>query len=183
REGGIIAYPTESGYALGSAIGNATGKQRISDIRKLGKEHQYSLMCSDFAQLGQLVMLSNSQFRLVKAATPGPYTFILKGTSEVPRKLLDPKRKTVGVRISDHKVVQALLTELGEPLLTSTLILPNETSPMINGWMVKEELDHLVDAVIDADDAGIEPTTVIDLTSDIPEILRRGAGDTALFDM
>lgn len=128
-------------------------------------------------------MLSNSQFRLVKAATPGPYTFILKGTSEVPRKLLDPKRKTVGVRISDHKVVQALLTELGEPLLTSTLILPNETSPMINGWMVKEELDHLVDAVIDADDAGIEPTTVIDLTSDIPEILRRGAGDTALFDM
>lgn len=182
RDGGVIAYPTESGYALGSMMGNADGKDRIGAIRQVGRQHQYSLMCSDFAQLGNLVMLSNSQFRAVKAVTPGPYTFILKATAEVPKKLLDPKRKTVGARISDNRLVQALLAELGEAMLTSTLILPGETDPMVDGWAVKEELDHVVDAVLDTGETGREPTTVIDLTGDEPEVVRRGAGDPSPFE-
>lgn len=182
REGGVIAYPTDSGYALGCALGNIAGKDRIAAIRQVGKNHHYTLMCSDFAQLGTMVMLSNAQFRAIKAATPGPYTFILRATDEVPKKLLDPKKKTVGVRISAHTVVQALLSELGEPMLTSTLILPGEDTPMIDGWAVKDELDHAVDVVLDSGDAGHDPTTVIDLVGDTAEVLRRGAGATGMFE-
>ena len=181
RDGGLLAYPTDSGYALGCALGNQTGKDRIVRIRNLNERHHFTLVCRDFAQLGQLVHIDNSVFRAIKAATPGPYTFILPATKEVPRRLLHPKKKTVGVRIPEHPVVQALLAELGEPLLSSTLILPGEDAPMTEGWLVKEELDHQVDAVIDSGECGTEPTTVVDFSDGAPEVVRVGAGDPAPF--
>jgi tRNA threonylcarbamoyl adenosine modification protein (Sua5/YciO/YrdC/YwlC family) len=182
REGGLIAYPTDSGYALGCALGNQDGKDRILRIRHLDERHHFTLVCRDFAQLGQLVHIDNAVFRAIKAVTPGSYTFILPATKEVPRRLLHPKKKTVGVRIPDNRVVQALLAELGEPLLSSTLILPGETEPMTEGWLVKEELDHLVDAVIDSGECGTEPTTVVDFSEGGPEVVRVGAGDPAPFE-
>lgn len=182
RDGGLIAYPTDSGYALGAALGNQSAKDRIRDIRRLDDKHHYTLVCADFAQLGHFVHVDNAVFRAVKASTPGSYTFILPATGEVPRKLLHPKKKTVGVRIPEHPVVQALLAELGEPMLTSTLILPGESEPMTDGWLVKEELDHVVDVVIDSGECGTEPTTVIDLSGDGAEILRVGAGDPSRFE-
>lgn len=182
RDGGLVAYPTDSGYALGCALGNQDGKDRIAAIRHLGDKHHYTLVCADFAQLGQLVHIDNSVFRAIKAATPGSYTFILPATKEVPRRLLHPKKKTVGVRIPDNRVVQALLAELGEPILSSTLILPGETDPMTEGWLVKEELDHQVDAVIDSGECGTEPTTVVDFSDGAPEVVRIGAGDPSPFE-
>ena len=182
RDGGLIAYPTDSGYALGAMLGNQHAKDRIRDIRRLDDRHHYTLMCRDFAQLGQLVIIDNAAFRAVKSATPGSYTFILTATREVPRRLLHPKKKTVGVRIPDHPVVRALLTELGEPLLTSTLILPGHTEPMTDGWTVKEELDHQVDVVLDSGECGTEPTTVVDFSDGVPEVLRVGAGDPGRFE-
>jgi tRNA threonylcarbamoyl adenosine modification protein (Sua5/YciO/YrdC/YwlC family) len=181
RDGGLVAYPTDSGYALGCALGNQEGKERIVRIRHLDDKHHFTLVCADFAQLGQLVHIDNRVFRAIKAATPGPYTFILPGTKEVPRRLLHPKKKTVGVRIPDNPVVQALLAELGEPILSSTLILPGESAPMTEGWLVKEELDHQVDAVIDAGECGTEPTTVVDYSDGTPEVTREGAGDPSPF--
>ncbi|KRE52665.1 L-threonylcarbamoyladenylate synthase [Phycicoccus sp. Soil748] len=181
RDGGLLAYPTDSGYALGCALGNQEGKDRIVRIRHLTDKHHFTLVCADFAQLGQLVHIDNSVFRAIKAATPGSYTFILPATKEVPRRLLHPKKKTVGVRIPDNRVVQALLAELGEPMLSSTLILPGETDPMTEGWLVKEELDHQVDAVIDSGECGTEPTTVVDFSDGAPEVVRVGAGDPAPF--
>jgi tRNA threonylcarbamoyl adenosine modification protein (Sua5/YciO/YrdC/YwlC family) len=182
RGGGLIAYPTDSCYALGCSLGNRKGLERIREIRRLDDRHHFTLMCRDFAQLGQFVKVSNAVFRLVKAATPGSYTFILPATKEVPRQLLHPKKQTVGVRITQHTVTQALLAELGEPLLSSTLLLPGEEDPMTQGWEIKELLDHQVDAVIDSGDCGIEPTTVIDLSGDEPVVLRKGAGDTSRFE-
>jgi tRNA threonylcarbamoyl adenosine modification protein (Sua5/YciO/YrdC/YwlC family) len=185
RAGGLIAYPTDSGYALGALLGNQEAKDRIRDIRRLDDRHHYTLVCRDFAQLGQFVHLDNRVFRAVKAATPGPYTFILPATHEVPRRLLHPKKKTVGVRIPDHVLVRALLGTVGEPLLSSTLILPGESEPMTDGWTVKETLDHFVDAVIDLGEGTptlAEPTTVVDLTEDAPVVVRVGAGDPARFE-
>jgi tRNA threonylcarbamoyl adenosine modification protein (Sua5/YciO/YrdC/YwlC family) len=182
REGGLIVYPTDSSYALGCQIGNRAGLDRIREIRRLDESHHFTLLCSDFAQLGQFVQISNSVFRLVKASTPGSYTFILPATREVPKRLLHPKKKTIGVRVPKHTVAQALLAELGEPLLSSTLLLPGEEAPMIQGWEIKEALDNQVDAVVDAGDASTEQTTVIDLSGDEPEILRVGAGDPSRFE-
>ncbi|MCE1177635.1 MAG: threonylcarbamoyl-AMP synthase [Micrococcales bacterium] len=181
EEGGLIAYPTDSGYALGARLGSQEAKDRIARIRHLDDRHHYTLVCRDFAQLGQFVHLDNSVFRAVKAATPGPYTFILPATKEVPRRLLHPRKKTVGVRIPDSRLVQALLAEVGEPLLTSTLILPGQTEPMTDGWQVKEELDHVVDAVLETGECGSEPTTVVDFSDGGAEVLRVGAGDPARF--
>ena len=181
RGGGLIAYPTDSCFALGCAIGNADGMRRIREIRHLDDRHHFTLMCRDFAQLGQFVHINNALFRSLKAATPGPYTFILPATREVPRRLLHPRKKTVGVRIPDSVVAQALLAELGEPLLSSTLTLPGEPEPMTQGWEIKETLDAVLDAVIDSGDGGVEPTTVIDFSGDEPEILRKGAGDPSPF--
>ena len=182
REDALVAYPTDSCYALGSRLDNAEGTERIRRIRRLGDKHHFTLVCADFAQLGQLVQLDNAAFRAVKAATPGPYTFILPATREVPRRLAHPKKRTVGVRIPDHTVVRALLHELGEPLLSSTLLLPDHDEPMTDGWQIKEELDHVVDAVIDAGDCGTEPTTVVDWSEGYPEVVRVGAGDPARFE-
>jgi tRNA threonylcarbamoyl adenosine modification protein (Sua5/YciO/YrdC/YwlC family) len=182
RNGGLIAYPTDSCFALGCALGNREGLARIRAIRHLDEGHHFTLVCRDFAQLGQFVHVSNAMFRLVKASTPGSYTFILPATKEVPRQLMHPRKKTVGVRIPEHVVAQALLSELGEPLLSSTLLLPDHETPLTQGWEIKEELENAVDAVIDSGDCGTEPTTVIDLSGDEPEIIRKGAGDPSRFE-
>ncbi|MBB6403167.1 L-threonylcarbamoyladenylate synthase [Arthrobacter sp. AZCC_0090] len=182
QSGGLIAYPTDSCYALGAQIGNREALDRIRSIRQLDGKHHFTLVCKDFAQLGQFVMIDNDVFRSIKAVTPGSYTFILPGTKEVPRRLLHPKKKTVGVRIPDHNFVQALLAELGEPLLSSTLLLPGEEEPLTQGWEIKERLDNLVDAVIDSGDTGAEPTTVVDFSSGTAEVVRRGTGDPSRFE-
>jgi tRNA threonylcarbamoyl adenosine modification protein (Sua5/YciO/YrdC/YwlC family) len=182
RNDQLIAYPTDSGYALGARLGNRSGRERILAIRELDDKHHFTLMCSDFAQLGQFVQISNSAFRAIRAATPGPYTFILPATAEVPRRLLHPRKRTVGVRIPDHAVCQALLTELGEPILSSSLILPGESEPRAQGWEIKEELDHVVDVVVEAGETIAEPTTVVDWSEGHPEVVRRGAGDPSRFE-
>jgi tRNA threonylcarbamoyl adenosine modification protein (Sua5/YciO/YrdC/YwlC family) len=182
RSDGLIAYPTDSCYALGCRIGNRDGIDRIREIRHLDDRHHFTLVCQDFAQLGQFVHVDNTMFRTIKASTPGSYTFILPATKEVPRRLLHPKKKTVGVRIPDHVVAQALLSELGEPLLSSTLLLPDQEEPMVQGWEIKERLDNVVDAVIDSGECGTVPTTVIDFSQGEPEIVRRGAGDVSRFE-
>jgi tRNA threonylcarbamoyl adenosine modification protein (Sua5/YciO/YrdC/YwlC family) len=182
RSGGLIAYPTDSCYALGCRLGNREGIDRIRTIRALDDRHHFTLMCQNFAQMGQFVQIDNNVFRTIKAATPGSYTFILPATREVPRQLLHPKKKTVGVRIPSHTATQALLAELGEPLVSSTLLLPDESEPMTQGWEIKEQLDHVVDAVIDSGECGTEPTTVIDFSDGVSEILRRGAGDPTPFE-
>ncbi len=182
REDGVIAYPTDSCYALGCRIDNQSGLERIRRIRGFDERHHMTLVCADFAQLGQLVHLDNAEFRAVKAATPGPYTFILPATKEVPRRLYHPKKRTVGIRIPDNPVVKALLTELGEPILSSTLILRGEEEPMTDGWTIKEELDHQVDAVIDAGECGAVPSTVVDWSEGYPEVVRVGVGDPTPFE-
>jgi len=181
RKDAVIAYPTDSCYALGSRIDNHDGADRIRKIRHLDDRHHFTLVCSDFAQLGQLVHLDNSAFRAIKAATPGPYTFILLATPEVPKRLAHAKKRSVGVRIPDHPVAQAILRELGEPLLSSTLLMPGHEWPMVEGWQIKEELDLVLDAVVDAGDCGTEPTTVVDWTDGTPEVVRVGAGDPDRF--
>jgi tRNA threonylcarbamoyl adenosine modification protein (Sua5/YciO/YrdC/YwlC family) len=182
REGGVIAYPTDSCFALGCQLGNRDGLDRIRAIRQLDDRHHFTLMCHDFTQLGQLAYLSNAVYRGIKAATPGSYTFILPATKEVPRRLMNPKKKTVGVRIPDHAVVDALLAELGEPLVSTTLLLPDQETPMTQGWEIKERLDHLVEAVIDSGECGTVPTTVVDFSQDEAEIIRVGAGDPSPFE-
>ncbi|HWO66450.1 MAG TPA: L-threonylcarbamoyladenylate synthase [Umezawaea sp.] len=182
RNDGLIAYPTDSCFALGCRLGNRAGIDRIREIRHLGDGHHFTLVCQDFAQLSQFVYVDNAAFRAIKAATPGSYTFILPATKEVPKRLMHPKKKTVGVRIPDHTVVQALLAELGEPLLSSTLLLPDQEEPMTQGWDIKERLDNVVDAVIDSGECGTVPTTVIDYSSGEPEIVRVGAGDPSRFE-
>jgi tRNA threonylcarbamoyl adenosine modification protein (Sua5/YciO/YrdC/YwlC family) len=181
-DGALIVYPTDSCYALGCQLGNRAGLDRIRDIRRLDHRHHFTLVCHDFAQLGQFVQISNSVFRQIKACTPGGYTFILPATREVPRRLLHPRKHTVGVRIPRHPVTQALLAELGEPLLSSTLLLPGQDEPMTQGWEIKQRLDNLVDAVLDAGDCGTVPTTVVDLSQPEPEILRRGTADPSRFE-
>jgi tRNA threonylcarbamoyl adenosine modification protein (Sua5/YciO/YrdC/YwlC family) len=181
RDDGLVAYPTDSCYALGIQLGNRDGLDRIKRLRRLDDKHHFTLVCRDFAQLGQFVHLNNTAFRAIKAATPGPYTFILPATSEVPKRLMHPKKRTVGVRIPDHPVVRALLEELGEPLLSSTLLLPDTDVPMTDGWQIKDELDQWLDAVIDSGECGSEPTTVVDFSEGPPVVARVGAGDPARF--
>src|SRR5699024_5499420 len=181
RNDGLVVYPTDSCYAFGSRMDNASGPERIRTIRQLSDRHDFTLVCADMSQIGAMVYLGNAEFRAIKAATPGPYTFILQATKEVPRRLRNPRKKTVGVRIPDHPVPRALLRELGEPMLSSTVLLPGDEDPMTEGWQIKDELDHVVDAVVDAGDCGLEPTTVVDFSSGAPEVVRVGAGDPAPF--
>lgn len=181
RDGGLIAYPTDSCYALGCLLDAPDGLERIRRLRQVGKDHHFTLVCADFSQLSQFVVVSNPVFRMVKSATPGPYTFILPATREVPRRMSHPKKHTVGVRIPDHRVTRALLEEVGEPLVSSTLLLPDLEDPPTEGWIVNDLLGTQVDAVIDAGDVGTEPTTVVDLTGGDVVIAREGAGDASRF--
>jgi tRNA threonylcarbamoyl adenosine modification protein (Sua5/YciO/YrdC/YwlC family) len=182
REGALIAYPTDSCYALGTSMDSRDGADRIRQIRHLGERHHFTLVCADFAQIGQYVHLDNVAFRAIKASTPGPYTFILPATKDVPRRLAHPHKRTVGIRIVDHPVAQALVRELGEPLLSSTLLLPGEEEPMTDGWQIKDRLDHLLDAVVDAGECSTVPTTVVDWSEGYPEVVRVGAGDPYRFE-
>lgn len=182
RDGGLIAYPTDSCFALGCRLGNRAGLDRIRKIRNLDERHHFTLVCHDFAQLGQFVHISNSVFRAIKACTPGSYTFILPATPEVPRRLMHPKKRTVGARIPRHTVAQALVAELGEPLMSSTLLLPGEDEPLTRAGDIRERLDPFLDAIVDAGECGTEPTTVVDLSQSEPVVLRRGAGDPGPFE-
>jgi len=182
RRDGLIAYPTDSCFALGCRLGNRSGLERIQTIRQLDDSHHFTLVCGNFSQLGRFVRLDNRVFRAIKSATPGQYTFIVPATREVPRRMLQPRKRTVGVRIPHHRVTTALLAELGEPMVSSTLLMPGEEAPLTRGWQIKERLDHLVDAVIDSGDCGDVPTTVVDFSDGEPVILRHGAGDPARFD-
>lgn len=182
QDGALVAYPTDSCYALGCALGNAEGIERIRRIRHLDDKHHFTLVVDQFAALGPYVHMDNWVFRSIKAATPGRYTFILPATKEVPKMMQHPKKKSVGVRIPDHRTTLELLGTLGTPMLSSTLLLPGEEDAPTDGWEVKELLDHQVDAVIDSGDCGREPTTVVDMTGDEPVIVRHGAGDPSRFE-
>lgn len=182
RSGAVIAFPTDSGYAIGTKLGHKDGLDRIRTIRKVGEKHHFTMLCHDFAQLGQFVIVDNAQFRLIKTLTPGPYTFILKGTKEVPRMTLNKKKNTIGVRIPDHRITQALVGSLGEPILSSTLILPGEDEPMTEGWQVNEAIGHALDIVIEGPVGGDGATTVVDMSEGFAEVMREGAGDTSLFE-
>jgi tRNA threonylcarbamoyl adenosine modification protein (Sua5/YciO/YrdC/YwlC family) len=182
RRGGVIVYPTDSCYALGCHIGDKGAMERIRAIRGVDAKHHLTLVCRDLAEIGQYAKVDNSQFRLLKAATPGSYTFILQATREVPKRLLHPSRRTIGLRVPDHRVAQALLSELGEPLLSSTLHLPLDDAPLNDADEIRSRLERSVDAVIDAGSCGIVPTTVVDLTADVPRVVRVGKGASAPFE-
>lgn len=181
RAGGLVVYPTDSGFALGCMMGNQEGLARIRGIRQLDRHHHFTLVCSEFGQLGHYVEMGNDVFRTLKAYTPGPYTFILKATREAPKAMLHEKKRTVGVRIPKHTTAIALLDALGEPLMSSTLVLPGHGDALVDGWTIAEQLEHQVDAVLDSGDAGIGPTTVVDLSGDEVVVARVGAGDPSPF--
>ncbi len=182
RAGAVIAYPTDSGFALGTKLGNHEGLERIKQIRQLDDKHNMTLVVSEFAQIGQYVEMSNPVFRAIKANTPGGYTFILRATREVPKVMQHPKKRTIGVRVPEHVTALALLDELGEPLMSASLILPGHDEAMDDGWQIKEALDKDIDLVIDSGDVINKPTTVIDFTiDDAPVVVRLGAGDPTPF--
>jgi tRNA threonylcarbamoyl adenosine modification protein (Sua5/YciO/YrdC/YwlC family) len=183
QNGGVIAYPTDSTYALGCILGNVEAQRRIREIRGVDDNHNFTLVCRNLTEIGNYAQINNSQFRMLKANTPGPYTFILKATREVPRRLQHPKRSTIGLRVPDHMVTQAILDELGQPLLSMTLLMPGDSEPLNEAWAIRERLERKVDLVIDAGACVAEPTTVIDLTTDSPELLRLGAGDPSPFGL
>jgi len=181
RQGGLVVYPTDSSYALGCHVGDKYGMERIRRIRHLDNKHNFTLMCRDLSEIATYAKVDNSSYRLLKSLTPGAYTFILKATHEVPRRLQNPKRKTIGIRIPDHPVAQALLDELGEPLMSSTLILPGKDMPETDAYDIRERLEHDVDLVIDGDHCGVESTTVVDLVDGVPEVVRQGRGSVEGF--
>jgi tRNA threonylcarbamoyl adenosine modification protein (Sua5/YciO/YrdC/YwlC family) len=181
RQGGLIAYPTDSCYALGCHIGDKTAMERIRRIRGVDERHQFTLVCRDLSEIGTYAKVDNSQYRLLKAHTPGTYTFILKATRELPRRLAHPKRATIGVRVPDHVVASALLAELGEPILSSTLVLPEASEPLNDAEAIREALEHQLDVILDGGACGIEPTSIIDLSQDVPSLVRRGKGDVSMF--
>jgi tRNA threonylcarbamoyl adenosine modification protein (Sua5/YciO/YrdC/YwlC family) len=183
RAGGVLVYPTDSCYALGCRIGDKAAMERMRAIRKVGERHHFALVCRDLAELAVYAKVDNRQFRLLKRATPGGYTFILKATREVPKRLLHPSRRTIGLRVPDHRVVQALLAELGEPLLSSTLHLPGDELPLNDAHEIRDRLEHEVDLVLDSGSCGITPTTVVDLTGEAPLIARQGTASSQLFGL
>jgi tRNA threonylcarbamoyl adenosine modification protein (Sua5/YciO/YrdC/YwlC family) len=181
QAGGVIAYPTDSGYALGCMIGHSDAQARIRQIRGADEQHLFTLVCRNLAELGTYAIVSNSQFRLLKANTPGAYTFILNATREVPRKLQHPKRNTIGLRVPEHAVVQAILEAINAPLLSMTLMLPDEEEMLTQAWEIREKLEHSVDLVIDVGHCLAGATSVINLTQDVPELIRAGLGDLGPF--
>lgn len=176
RDGGLIAYPTDSCYALGCHIGDKDALERIRRLRNADKDHHFTLVCRDLSEISHYARVDTWQFRLLKSATPGPFTFLLPATRETPRRLQHPRRRTIGIRIPDHPVPQLLLAELGEPLMSSTLLLPGDELPLTDGNEIRARLEHQLDAVLDGGHCGIAPTTVVDLAVDPPRILRQGAG-------
>ncbi|MEO8385773.1 MAG: L-threonylcarbamoyladenylate synthase [Betaproteobacteria bacterium] len=179
RKGGLIAYPTDSCYALGCHIGDKSAMERIRRVRGVDDRHHFTLVCRDLSDIGTFAKVNNAQYRLLKAHTPGTFTFILEATRELPRRLAHPKRATVGVRVPEHPVTHALLTELNEPLLSSTLMLPGDENPLNDAEAIRARLEHEVDLILDGGACGIEPTTVIDLSGPEPILIRRGKGDVA----
>lgn len=176
QKGGVIAYPTESGYALGCLLDNKEGAERIRQIRQLSEKHDFTLMCPDLSHLSHYAKVGNAQFRYLKASLPGAYTFLLVASREVPRRLQNSKRKTIGLRVTPNKISQDLLGFFDKPLMSVSLILPGEEVPMTDGWTIQEELGHALDAVVDGGFCGYEPTTVIDFTEDVPVLVRQGQG-------
>ncbi len=183
REGGVIAYPTDSAYALGCHIGDKKAVESIRKIRRLDEKHNFTLVCRDLSELATYAQVNNSQYRMLKNHTPGPYTFILKGSREVPRRLMHPKRKTIGIRVPECPIVQSLLSELGCPIMSSTLQLPGDEFPMMDPYDIRMTLESQLDLIIDGGYRGMEPTTVVSLLEDVPEILREGKGDLEPFNI
>lgn len=182
RGGGVIAYPTDSAYALGCHLGDKSALERIRSIRRLDDKHNFTLMCRDLSELGNYARVDNSSFRLLKNLIPGPYTFILRATPEVPKRLHHPKRKSVGLRVPDNQICLDLLAELNEPLMSVSLILPGEELPMTDPYDIRDTLANHVDLVIDGGYCGMEATSVVDLVDDVPVVLRRGLGDVSQFE-
>lgn len=181
RAGAVIVYPTDSSYALGCQLGDKAAAERIRHIRQTDRHHNFTLVCRDLAEIATYAKVDNPRYRLLKAATPGPFTFILQATHEVPRRLQHPRRKTIGIRVPDHIIVRALLAELGEPIMSSTLILPGDDWPLADAEEIEERLRHQVDLIIDGGSGQHEPTTVLDLTDAAPRLLRQGLGDAGPF--
>lgn len=179
RAGGVIVYPTDSCYALGCALGDKNAMERIARIRQIDKAHNFTLVCRDLSELAKYARVENWQYRLLKSCTPGPYTFILRATREVPRRLQNPKRQTIGLRVPDHPVPLLLLQELGEPIMSSTLSLPGDPYPLTDAHEIHDRLKHSVDLVLDGGNCGLEPTTMVDLAGDAPVVVRVGRGDVA----
>lgn len=182
-KGGVVAYPTDSAYALGCHIGDKQALDRIRRIRRIDEKHNFTLICRDLSELGTYARVSNQVYRQIKASTPGPFTFILPATREVPRRLVNPKRKTIGLRVPDNRICDDLLTTLGEPMMSSTLILPGEDTPLTDPLDIRDSLEHELDLVIDGGYGELTPTTVISFEDDIPRLERRGLGDLGLFGL
>jgi len=183
RDGGILVFPTDACYSMGCHLGDKDALDRLRQLRQIDDRHHLTLMCRDLSDIAHFARVDNVQYRLLKAATPGSYTFILEATKELPRRLMHPKRKTVGLRVPDHPVALALLAELGEPLLTTTLLLPGDEEPMTEGWEIKDRLEGQVEMVLDGGHCGLMPTTVIDLTAGTPELIRAGRGPLTPFGL
>jgi tRNA threonylcarbamoyl adenosine modification protein (Sua5/YciO/YrdC/YwlC family) len=182
RGGGVVVYPTDSAYALGCQIGDKNALEKIRRIRKLEAKHNFTLVCRDLSEIATYAKVDNAVYRLLKQSTPGPYTFILRATSEVPKRLMHAKRKTVGLRVPENHIAQAILADLGEPMMSVTLIMPGEEYPLIDPYDIRQLLEHDVDLVIDGGYCGMEATTVVDLADETPLVLRAGKGDTAPFE-
>jgi tRNA threonylcarbamoyl adenosine modification protein (Sua5/YciO/YrdC/YwlC family) len=182
RAGGVIVYPTDSCYALGCRIGDKDAMERIRRIREARRDHHFTLVCRDLSEIARYARVDNSQYRLLRKFTPGPYTFLLRATRETPKRLQNPRRRTIGIRVPDHAVPRLLLAELGEPIMSSTLLLPGDEQPMTSGAEIRERLEHVVDAVLDAGSCGFEPTTVVDLAGAAPVVIRAGRGDVRPFE-
>ncbi|MFO1392665.1 MAG: L-threonylcarbamoyladenylate synthase [Steroidobacteraceae bacterium] len=182
RDGSVVAYPTDSCYALGCLIGDKAAMERIRRIREADKNHNFTFVCSDLSQIAKYARVDNRQYRTLRAFTPGPYTFLLEATREVPKRLQNPKKRTIGIRVPDNAIVRMLLAELGEPIMSSTLLLPGEPTPMTDPHEIKLRLEHAVDLVIDGGHCGFEPSSVVDLSGEAPVVVRRGKGDVAAFE-
>ena len=182
RDGSVVVYPTDSSYALGCLIGDKEAMERIRRIRNADKNHNFTLVCRDLSEIARYARVDNTQYRTLRAFTPGPYTFLLEATREVPKRLQNPKRRTIGIRVPDKAIVRMLLAELGEPIMSSTLMLPGESAPMTDPQEIKERLEHAVDLVIDGGPGGFEASSIVDLSGPAPLVVRRGKGDVSAFE-